>query len=283
MLMDADPSVRALAAEIARPDAEIDLARAAPGLARVEYPELSPDASLQRLDELAAGSGVEAGIAASGTNSVGQLHRLREYLFAELGFAGNRRDYFDPRNSFLNDVLARRLGIPITLSLLLIEVGRRVGLDLHGIGLPGHFITGLAMGEDRILLDPFNRGRILTAEGCEAVVARAVGRPVSLTEAHFAPVSKRQFLARLLNNLKGVYWRREAWPKAVAVLDRLLVLAPEAAVLRRDRGTALNHMGQHLRAAADWEAYLTRCPGADDYEEIRGSLRKAREQLARLN
>jgi regulator of sirC expression with transglutaminase-like and TPR domain len=283
MLMDADPSVRAFAAEIGRPDAEIDLARAALGLARVEYIDLSPNPSLQRLDELAAGSGVDAGTGTGSSDPVGQLHRLREYLFAELGFAGNRRDYFDPRNSFLNDVLDRRLGIPITLSLVLIEVGRRVGLELHGIGLPGHFITGLAMGDDRILLDPFNRGRILTAEGCEAVVARAVGRPVSLTEAHFAPVSKRQFLARLLNNLKGVYWRRQAWPKAVAVLDRLLVLAPEAAVLRRDRGTALDHMGQHHRAAADWQAYLTRCPGAEDYEEVRRRLRKAREQLARLN
>jgi regulator of sirC expression with transglutaminase-like and TPR domain len=106
---------------------------------------------------------------------------------------------------------------------------------------------------------------------------------VSLTEAHFAPVGKRQFLARMLNNLKAVYWRREAWPKAVAVLDRLLVLAPDAAVLRRDRGTALNHMGQHHRAATDWEGYLTRCPTAEDYEQVRGRLRKAREQLARLN
>jgi regulator of sirC expression with transglutaminase-like and TPR domain len=218
-----------------------------------------------------------------GGDPVGHLHRLREYLFAEQGFAGNRRDYFDPRNSFLNDVLDRRLGIPITLSLVLIEVGRRVGIELYGIGLPGHFITGLSMGDDRILLDPFHRGRILTAEGCEAAVARAVGRPVSLTEAHFAPVGKRQFLARMLNNLKAVYWRREAWPKAVAVLDRLLVLAPDAAVLRRDRGTALNHMGQHHRAATDWEGYLTRCPTAEDYEQVRGRLRKAREQLARLN
>jgi regulator of sirC expression with transglutaminase-like and TPR domain len=279
MLMDADASVRAFAAEVSRPELEIDLARAALGLARVEYPDLSLEPSLQRLDELASASGVSA---VSG-DPVGHLHRLREFLFAERGFAGNRRDYFDPRNSLLNDVLDRRLGIPITLSLVLIEVGRRVGLELHGIGLPGHFITGLSLGDDRILLDPFHRGRILTAEGCEAVVARAVGRPVSLTEAHFAPVGKRPFLARILNNLKAVYWRREAWPKAVAVLDRLLVLAPDAAVLRRDRGTALEHMGQHHRAAADWESYLTRCPAAADYEEVRGRLRKAREELARLN
>jgi regulator of sirC expression with transglutaminase-like and TPR domain len=280
--MDGDPSVLAFAAEVGRPDAEIDLARAALGVARVEYPDLSPAPYLDRLDELAAGSGLAVHGDASG-DPVGHLHRLREYLFAELGFAGNRRDYFDPRNSFLNDVLDRRLGIPITLSLVLVEVGRRVGLPLHGIGLPGHFITGLRMGDDRLLLDPFNRGRILTAEGCEAVVARAVGRPVSLTEAHFAPVGKRQFLARMLNNLKAVYWRGEAWAKAVAVLDRLLVLAPDAAVLRRDRGTALQNLGQDHRAAADWEDYLVRCPQAEDYEQVRGRLRKARERLARLN
>jgi len=281
--MGDDPALREFAAEVGRPDGQIDLARAALVVARLEYPDLAPAPYLRRLDELAAASGRHARPAARGRDPLGQLHRVREYLFAELGFSGNRRDYFDPRNSFVNDVLDRRLGIPITLSLVLIEVGRRVGLELHGIGLPGHFITGLRMGDDRILLDAFNRGRIVTAESCEAVVAKAVGRPVPLTEAHWNPVGKRQFLARMLNNLKAVYWRREAWDKAVQVLDRMLVLAPGAAVLGRDRGTALQHLGEHHRAAVEWERYLARCPQADDYEQVRGRLRKAREHVARLN
>jgi regulator of sirC expression with transglutaminase-like and TPR domain len=281
--MGDDPALREFAAEVGRPDDQIDLARAALVVARLEYPDLSPAPYLRRLDELATASGRHARPAARGRDPLGQLHGVREYLFAELGFSGNRRDYFDPRNSFVNDVLDRRLGIPITLSLVLIEVGRRVGLELHGIGLPGHFITGLRMGDDRILLDAFSRGRIVTAEGCEAVVAKAVGHPVPLTEAHWNPVGKRQFLARMLNNLKAIYWRREAWDRAVQVLDRMLVLAPDAAVLGRDRGTAPHHLGEHHRAAVEWERYLTRCPQAEDYEEVRGRLRKVREQVARLN
>jgi regulator of sirC expression with transglutaminase-like and TPR domain len=281
--MAGDPTLEEFAREVCGPRSAIDLARAALVMARLEYPDLDVGRFLARLDELAESSGVRAPASATGGDELARLHRLREYLFAEVGFAGNRHEYFDPRNSFLNDVLDRRLGIPITLSLVLIAVGRRVGLDLHGIGLPGHFIVGLDLGGDTILLDPFNRGRILTRQCCEAVVLRAVGQRLTLTPDHFAPVDARQYLARMLNNLKAIYWRTGAWPKAVAVVDRLLVLAPEAAVLRRDRGTALVRMGQHQRGLADWESYLAGCPDARDFDEVRSHLRQVRAGLARLN
>ena len=116
-------------------------------------------------------------------------------------------DYFDPRNSFLSDVLDRRVGIPISLSLVLIEVGRRLDLPMEGIGLPGHFITGVRLDESPILLDPFHGGAILTPESCRELVSRALGKRVRLTEASFAPVGDRQFLTRMLANLKGIYWR----------------------------------------------------------------------------
>jgi len=279
----ADEALRQFAVEVERPDRDIDLGRAALVMARSEDPDLDIARYLSRLDELAARSAVDPDGVRRGADPVAVLHRLREFLFAEVGFAGNRRDYFDPRNSLLNEVLDRRLGIPITLSLVLIEVGRRVGLDLHGIGLPGHFITGLGVGGDRILLDPFNRGRILTADSCQSVVTKAVGRPIPLRESHFARVGKRQFLARMLNNLRAVFWKREEWDKVVPVLDRLLVLAPEVASLARDRGTALARLGRPYQATLEWERYLLRCPEADDYEQVRAHLRQAREQLARLN
>jgi regulator of sirC expression with transglutaminase-like and TPR domain len=277
--MDADPSLRELAREVSRPDREIDLARAALIIASSEYPDLDIDRYLARLAALAEG----ATPARRTADPLERLHRLREYLFEEQGFAGNSEDYYDPRNSYLNEVLERRLGIPITLSLVLIEVGRRLGLQMEGIGLPGHFITGARVGGEQVLFDPFNGGAILTGEACGDLVARALGRPVELTAEQFVPVTKRQFLGRVLANLKGIYWRRQAWQKVVAVIDRLLVVTPEAAGEWRDRGVAWSSLGEFRQGLADWERYLTDFPNAADHEEVRAQLRRVRRRLARLN
>lgn len=277
--MGEDPSLRAWAREVGRPDAEIDLGRAALALARLEYRDLDIGAYLRQLDELARGAerGQRRG------DDLGRLHRLREYLFAELGFAGNREAYFDPRNSFLNEVLDRRLGIPITLCLVLIETGRRLGLPMEGIGLPGHFIAGMRVGQSRILLDPFNGGTILTPEACAELATCAAGQRVELTEAELAPVGQRRFLARVLNNLKGVYWRQANWDRVVAVIDRLLVLDPAARAELRDRGLARMNQGDLRRGLADWERYLEEFPNAPDSERVKGHLRRLRQKLAVLN
>lgn len=277
--MDSDPSLREFVSEVSRPEADIDLARAALVIARIEYPALDVDAYLARIGALAE----KARTVRQTADPLGRLHRLREYLFEEQGFAGNSQDYFDPRNSYLNDVLDRRLGIPITLSLVLIEVGRRLGLQMAGIGLPGHFVTGARVGGEHVLLDPFNGGTILTGEACGDLVARAVGRPVELTAEQFAPVTKRQFLTRILNNLKGAYWRREAWRQVVTVIDRLLVLTPDAGGEWRDRGVAWTSLGDLARGLADWEQYLTRFPNAADHEKVRTQFRRTRQKLAQLN
>src|SRR5713101_2428755 len=241
--MGADPSLRELAGLVSRADGRLDLARTALTIARWEYPGLQVEAYLERLDGLARG--VDG--SRRSTDPLGRLHRLREYLFVEQGFAGNREDYYDPRNSFLNDVLDRRQGIPITLSLVLIEVGKRLGLAVEGIGLPGHFIAGGRFGDSQILLDPFNAGALLTPETCEELVGRVLGRKVTLTDEHYAPVSGRQLLGRMLANLKGVYWQREAWDRVVGVIDRLLVLDPKAAGEWRDRGVAWTKLGEIRR------------------------------------
>lgn len=277
--MIADPPLREFAELTGRPDGRIDLARAALAIARWEYPELDVEAYLERLDGLARG--VDG--ARRSADPVERLHRLREYLFVEQGFAGNRADYYDPRNSFLNDILDRRQGIPITLSLVLIEVGKRLGLAVEGIGLPGHFIAGARFGDSQILLDPFNAGALLTPETCEALVGRVLGRKVGLKPENFAAVNPRQFLARMLANLKGIYWQREAWDRVVGVIDRLLVLDPKAAGEWRDRGVAWTKLGEIRRGLGDWERYLTEFPNAADHEAVKGHLRKARQKLAQLN
>ena len=277
--MGADPSLRELAGLVSRADGRLDLARAALTIARWEYPSLDVNAYLERLDGLARG--VDG--SRRSTDRLGRLHRLREYLFVEQGFAGNRADYYDPRNSFLNDVLDRRQGIPITLSLVLIEVGKRLGLAVEGIGLPGHFIAGARLDDSQIFLDPFNGGALLTPESCEQLVGRVLGRKVTLTEEHYAPVSGRQLLSRMLANLKAIYWHREAWDKVVGVIDRLLVLDPKAAGEWRDRGMAWSNMGETQRGLADLERYLTEFPNTADHEAVKGHLRKARQKLAQLN
>jgi regulator of sirC expression with transglutaminase-like and TPR domain len=277
--MDGDPSLQEFAREVSRPDADIDLARAALIIARSEYPGLDVETYLRCLDRLAE----KAVSARQPADPLGRLHRLREYLFEEQGFTGNTDDYFDPRNSHLNEVLDRRIGIPITLSLVLIEVGRRLGLQMEGIGLPGHFVTGTRVGGEHVLLDAFNGGTILTGEACGDLVARAVGRPVELTAEQFVPVTKRQFLTRILNNLKGAHWRREAWRKVVGVIDRLLVLTPDAGSEWRDRGVAWTSLGDFARGLADWERYLTRFPNAPDHEKVKAHFRRIRQKLSQLN
>jgi len=274
-----DPTLYEFRQAVVGPDAEIDLARAALLIARTEYPELNVERYLHRLDRLAQ----EARAGGIEGDPLRRLHRLREFLFEEAGFRGNAQEYFDPRNSFLNDVLDRKFGIPITLSLVLMEVGRRLRLDIRGIGLPAHFIVGAEINGCQVLLDPFHGGTLLTADGAQELVSRVLGRPVTLQEEHFTPVTKRQFLTRMLNNLKAIYWRKECWAKVLPMVERLLALEPDALGEIRDRGTVLVNLRELTRGIADWECYLSQHPEAPDAETVRHHLRRVRGALATLN
>ena len=260
------------------PEANLDLGLAALAVARIEHPDLVPGDYLRRLDELGARSGAR-GI----EDHRRALERLRRFLFDEEGFRGNVDAYYDPRNSCLNDVLDRKLGIPITLSILVMEVARRVGLAVDGIGLPGHFIVAAHVEGDRVLLDPFNGGGALTEEGCVEVASRAVGRKVRLTPTHFTPSTKRQVLIRMLRNLKTVYGKHGEWEKLLRAIDRLLVLDEESPEHVRDRGTALVKLGHLHHGAGEWERYLQSYPHAQDAEGLREQLRGVRQRLAVLN
>ncbi len=278
---------RRFAAIAARPDAEIDLAEAALVIAQEEYRDLDVAAYQRALERLGDGARCRVGAAAiSARGGLGPrdvVGALNRYLFDECGFRGNREAYYDPRNSFLNEVLDRRTGIPITLSLVYMEVGRRVGLPLVGIGFPGHFLVGCDAPGERLLIDPFDGGRLLTEADCAAILARLHGRPVPLARHYLAPIGPRPFLVRMLANLKAVYLQREDYPRALAAVDRILLLTPDAADERRDRGLLHVKLQAFSLAAADLEAYLAARPGAPDREQVSRHLLTVRQILARFN
>ena len=254
---------------VARRESAVDLAEAALLIAEDAYPEIDIDGYLRQLDELAEPLRTR-------WHAYDPLPRLVDtlngHLFGDLGFRGNREDYYDPRNSYLNEVLDRRVGIPITLSVVYMEVARRLGLTVAGIGLPGHFIVEASRDGTSLLLDPFNGGGILTSEDCEQLVQEAYGAAVPFSEEQLAPVRKRQILTRMLNNLKRTYLGTDdpgaAWP----VVEKMVLLNPESAVDRRDRGLVAYRLNNFAQARQDLRYYLEHRPDAADRAAVRASL-----------
>lgn len=254
----------------------LDLVRAALLLGRVEGSEADPQASEARLEEMAEAlrtrlSDVPEGLA--------RLDALNRYFFDELGFQGNVEDYYDPRNSFLAEVLDRKTGLPITLSLVYMEVGRRVGVPLQGVGFPGHFIVRYDGGEESVFLDPFRGGRVLSPEDLQGLLEGVYGRPIAVDPAFLRPATDREILARMLRNLKGIYTSSEEFNKLVEVLDALLRVEPASSLDRRDRGLVHYEMGRFREAQDDLEAYLEAEPEAGDAEVIRAHLEDIESRL----
>ncbi len=248
---------------------DLDLARAALLLARDAYPTLNVMAYLDTLDGLAAPirSRLEEGADADRT-----IREVNHHLYEVLGFRGNREEYYDPRNSYLNEVLDRRLGIPISLSVVYIEVGQRAGLRLAGVGLPGHFLVGHPGAEGDLFIDPFNGGRLVDEAACRALVAEVYGDSVPFRREMLAPVSKRQILLRMLNNLKLVHMARQEPEAALRVIDRMLVILPESPIDIRDRGLLEYGLGRYEAARADLRRYLRASPQSPDRAAIEDAL-----------
>jgi regulator of sirC expression with transglutaminase-like and TPR domain len=273
------PDPRRPFAALLADETRLDLAEAALLVARDEYPELEPAPYLALLDAWAGRVRerlpVHAGPAAAAA-------ALRAVLFDEKGLRGNADDYYDPRNSFLNDVLDRRSGIPISLSAVYLAVGRRAGLVVEGLGLPGHFIVRVG-GTPGVLLDPFFGGTELSEEQCQDRLDRVFGRKARVDAAMLAPCDTRAILARMLRNLKIIYGKRDDHLRAVRVCDRLLELDPEQAAERRDRGLLYAGLGCYGLAADDLEAYARRAPRAEDAAEVILRAAELRRLAARLN
>jgi regulator of sirC expression with transglutaminase-like and TPR domain len=265
---------------LALPAFRIELDRAALSLARLEYPDLDPQPFLTLLDshamELAGRGALDSG---------GEAFVLaaNEYLFAELGFSGNTGDYYAPPNSCLNDVLTSRTGIPITLSLVYMEIARRLAKPVRGIGLPGHFIVQYDDGQYSTYIDPFHGGRLLGPAECFELARRMSGVEIAPRASYLLPASKRDMLHRMLNNLRSVYLSRRSHRK---VLDVLNVLSAAGVLTGEDyklRSAVWSELGQYRAAASDLEEYLRLSPGASDRAAIEQRLREIRQYLARLN
>ena len=252
-----------------RDDEEIDLDRAAFLFAAVEYPELDVEAGLRELDSLA--DLLQPRLAGlDGPAEV--VHVVAGFLHGELGFSGNPDAYYDPRNSYLNEVLERRLGIPISVSTVYLAVGRRLGLPFEGVGMPGHFLVRYRHPVSPVLLDPFAGGAIVSEAECQARLQGLYGPGVELRPAMLAAVGTRAIVFRMLNNLKGIYASQGEWPKVVRTIDLMLAAQPGASGEYRDRGAAHLRTGDLKRARADFEHYLLNAAEIADAAGVREQL-----------
>lgn len=216
----------------------------------------------------------------------GKLTAINRYLFSEIGFRGNNREYEDPRNSYLNQVVDRKLGIPITLALIQIEVMRRLGLALDGVSFPGHFLVRLPVEDGMLVLDPFNQGRPVSAEELRDRASPHMGglQPDDQQLLQIlAPATHRAMLMRMLRNLKGLYLESGDWERVARSADRLLRIAPDTADALRDRGLAYRAIGYDVGARSDLLRYLHLLPEANDRDTVRSALIELGTARSRLN
>lgn len=262
-------------------DDKIDLVRSALTIARTEYPDLNIETYARQVDELAR-------LAESRINEVGDVKEtvsaLNYALFQHAGLRGNKEDYYNPSNSFLNDVLDHGLGIPITLALIYMEVGRRLGFPLFGVGMPGHFLLKhYDIDGHETLIDCFNGGDILSAQDCQRRLDEIYSGQMTLRPEFLFAVSRRQMLTRILNNLKTVYLSSRNFRKALPMVDLVLVIYPRSPEDMKQRALLRYSLGQSKNAADDLEEYLRMSPDASDADEIRQTALSIRRMLALMN
>ena len=262
-------------ASLVAEDEGFALLEAAVSVAQDEFPRLDPQGVLSQVDALA--DRLKRRVPADAV-VLQKLRFLNRYFFQDLGFAGNVNNYYDPRNSYLHEVLAMRRGIPITLALIYIELATQVGISARGVSFPGHFLVKLRAGKGEVIIDPLTGQSLSRADLEERLMPFRRSR--GLTGDFEVPLglflqaaTPRETLARLLRNLKEIHRSAEDWPRLLAVCDRLVVLLPQAWDERRDRGLVRAELGQDDAAAQDIVEYLKQLPQADDAGALRQRLR----------
>ena len=284
--------LQARAAQVA---AELERALNAPGeelgpaalaIARVEYPSLDAGLYLAQLDRL----GVQAADRLASRGVRGQEAAIRafnEFLYDELGFSGNREQYDDPRNSFLNEVLDRRTGIPISLAVVYLEVSRRAGLAVQGVNFPGHFLLRASAEPAEVrafspdfIIDPFHGGALLSEHDCRELLRQHVGDEAAFDHALLEPASRHHIVVRMLVNLKRLYVNMRSFPQARFISDLLLAVDPSAISELRDRGLLAFHLEDFNAALRDLETYLRLVPKRSDPQVSEGEGAEDRDDNA---
>jgi regulator of sirC expression with transglutaminase-like and TPR domain len=272
------------------------LAAAALVIARIEYPRLDPERYLGQLDAMgdAARRAIERTIVATGDNSTLTLIRgVNDYMFEQQHFAGNRDRYEDPRNSCLNEVLDRRTGIPITLSVVYMEVARRAGLQIDGVNFPGHFLVRCPEVSGRnsngLIIDPFHGGALLSEYDCRLLLQHVDG-DVAFNKSLLAPATRLQIIVRMLLNLKRLYVHMRSFPQARDVTELLLAMTPSALSELRDRGLLAYHLNDVTGALRDLQTYLKLASMSEldkeeraEHEQIWEHVKTLRRRVAALN
>jgi regulator of sirC expression with transglutaminase-like and TPR domain len=271
---------RQFAEIVARADEEIDLAHAALLIAAVEYPRLDVQYYLDRLDQF---GDLAREFASPANDSFDYIAAINRALFEVLGFRGNRENYHDPRNSFLNEVLERRTGIPITLTVVYIEVARRIGFPVQGVGMPMHFIARHERGGEEIFIDPFNEGTLLGRKGCAELLANMSDGLLKLEPEHLRAVTKKQILARMLSNLLKIYADGNDYHRLLRMIERILIINPDSAPHVRDYGLLLAALERPTEAVIELERYLAMMPGAADADAVREQIKIIRQNQAKWN
>jgi regulator of sirC expression with transglutaminase-like and TPR domain len=256
------------------PEKRIDLVEAAVLIARTAFPDLSESDCTEPLDRWAERLQRHLGASPSAGAILKHLNRI---LFDEEGFQGNHANYFDPENSFINRVLERRLGIPITLSLVYSEVGRRAGFPVHGIALPGHFIAGLFHASGMLFIDPFHQGEILTDGECRRMIEARYGEDAARDAAWRTPAGPKTILKRMLRNLKGIYRQSNQEYQAFEMIQWILAVDPDAPAELKERGLLYETMGNGPSALRDLQRYLALSPASADKELITQKIARLRQ------
>lgn len=262
------------------PDEEIELGRAALAIALEEYSNLEIEAYLTRLDRLAAAVQDRAGAEPHPYRLIASTNYV---LFNQERFQGNRDSYYDPKNSFLNEVMERKCGVPISLSVLYMEVARRAGLMLHGVGFPGHFLVKYVGNEEEIVIDPFHGGEIRSVDELEEMLDQIYQGKIAFQPEFLSPVPKKQIIKRMLNNLKAIYIHQGDLLRTLSVVERLVILEPKSPQELRDRGLLYLRVECFSQALEDLEAYLRLAFHAEDAHEIREQVLSLRKRVTQIH